>query len=56
MRVLKLLGLLVMRDLMLAAPDTLLADVMLRDPFTLDPDLEGKITIVVLQFKDPIGG
>jgi|UniRef100_UPI003784CDE3 magnesium transporter len=36
----KLLGLLVMRDLMLAEPGTKLADVMLRDPFTLDPDLE----------------
>jgi magnesium transporter len=29
-----------MRDLMLAEPGTKLADVMLRDPFTLDPDLE----------------
>ena len=36
----KLLGLLIMRDLMLAEPDTRLVDVMLRDPFTLDPDLE----------------
>ncbi len=29
----KLLGLLVMRDLLLAAPETRLGDVMLRDPF-----------------------
>ena len=35
-----LLGLLVMRDLMLAEPDAKLADVMLKDPFTLDPDME----------------
>lgn len=36
----RLLGLLVMRDLMLAAPEARLAEVMLKDPFTLDPDLE----------------
>jgi magnesium transporter len=36
----RLLGLLVMRDLMLAAPDARLADVMLKEPFTLDPDME----------------
>ena len=36
----RLLGLLVMRDLMLAAPDAKLSDVMLRDPFHLDPDME----------------
>ncbi len=36
----KLLGLLVMRDLLLAAPETRLGDVMLRDPFSLDPGLE----------------
>lgn len=36
----RLLGLLVMRDLMLAEPGTRLAAVMLRDPFALDPDLE----------------
>lgn len=36
----KLLGLLVMRDLMLAEPDAVLADVMLKQPFTLDPDME----------------
>jgi len=36
----RLLGLLVMRDLMLAEPDAKLADVMLRDPFKLDPDME----------------
>lgn len=35
-----LLGLLIMRDLMLAAPEAKLADVMVRDPFTLDPDME----------------
>jgi len=35
-----LLGLLVMRDLMLAPPDAKLADVMLKDPFKLDPDME----------------
>ena len=36
----RLLGLLVMRDLMLAPPDAKLAEVMLKDPFTLDPDME----------------
>lgn len=36
----KLLGLLVMRDLMLAKPDTKLADVMMGEPFTLDPEME----------------
>jgi magnesium transporter len=36
----KLLGLLVMRDLLLAAPETRLGDVMLREPFSLDPGLE----------------
>ena len=36
----RLLGLLVMRDLMLAEPDAKLSDVMLRDPFKLDPDME----------------
>lgn len=36
----RLLGLLVMRDLMLADPGTRLSGVMIRDPFTLDPDLE----------------
>jgi magnesium transporter len=36
----RLLGLLVMRDLMLAEPGVKLADVMLRDPFKLDPDME----------------
>ncbi len=36
----KLLGLLIMRDLMLAEPSTKLSEVMLRDPFTLDPDME----------------
>ncbi|MDI1315236.1 magnesium transporter [Prosthecobacter sp.] len=35
-----LLGLLVMRDLMLAKPDARLAEVMLKDPFKLDPDME----------------
>lgn len=35
-----LLGLLVMRDLMLAEPDAKLVDVMVRDPFKLDPDME----------------
>lgn len=35
-----LLGLLVMRDLMLAEPDAKLEDVMVRNPFTLDPDME----------------
>lgn len=35
-----LLGLLVMRDLMLAKPETRLAEVMLKDPFKLDPDME----------------
>jgi len=36
----RLLGLLVMRDLMLAEPDARLADVMVPDPFTLDPEME----------------
>jgi magnesium transporter len=36
----RLLGLLVMRDLMLAEPDAKLSDVMVRDPFKLDPDME----------------
>jgi magnesium transporter len=36
----KLLGLLVMRDLLLAPPETRLEEVMLRDPFSLDPGLE----------------
>ncbi|MBL9151991.1 MAG: magnesium transporter [Verrucomicrobiales bacterium] len=36
----RLLGLLVMRDLMLARPESPLSDVMLREPFSLDPDLE----------------
>lgn len=36
----KLLGLLVMRDLMLAAPDARLKDVMVPQPFTLDPEME----------------
>ncbi|WP_395747386.1 magnesium transporter [Prosthecobacter sp.] len=36
----RLLGLLVMRDLMLAEPDAKLADVMVKDPFKLDPDME----------------
>ena len=36
----RLLGLLVMRDLMLAAPDATLADIMISDPFTLDPEME----------------
>jgi magnesium transporter len=36
----KLLGLLVMRDLMFADPTAPLGDIMLRDPFSLDPDLE----------------
>lgn len=36
----RLLGLLVMRDLMLAAPDARLEDVMVREPFTLDPEME----------------
>ncbi len=36
----KLLGLLIMRDLLLASPQTRLEAVMLRDPFHLDPDLE----------------
>lgn len=36
----KLLGLLVMRDLLLASPETRLEEVMLRDPFSLDPGLE----------------
>ncbi|WP_395748426.1 magnesium transporter [Prosthecobacter sp.] len=35
-----LLGLLVMRDLMLAAPDEKLASVMVKNPFTLAPDME----------------
>lgn len=33
-------GLLVMRDLMLAAPDATLQDIMIREPFTLDPAIE----------------
>lgn len=36
----KLVGLLVMRDLMLADPATPLAEVMIRNPFTLHPTLE----------------
>ncbi len=36
----RLLGLLVMRDLMLAEPETKLAEVMVRDPFKLDPEME----------------
>jgi len=36
----RLLGLLVMRDLMLAEPDARLMDVMVRDPFKLDPNME----------------
>lgn len=36
----KLMGLLVMRDLLLATPQTRLDEVMLRDPFCLDPSLE----------------
>ncbi len=36
----RLLGLLVMRDLMLAEPETKLADVMIPHPFTLRPTLE----------------
>lgn len=36
----KLLGLIVMRDLILAAPEALLSEVMLGDPFSLDPELE----------------
>lgn len=36
----KLLGLLVMRDLMLAKPETKLNEVMVPEPFTLDPNLE----------------
>jgi len=45
----RLLGLLVMRDLMLAEPDAKLAEVMLRDPFKLDPDMEltGAMKVVV---------
>ena len=35
-----LLGLLVMRDLLLASPETRLEAVMLRDPFSLDPGIE----------------
>ena len=35
-----LLGLLVMRDLLLAPPETRLRDLMLRDPFSLDPGIE----------------
>ncbi len=35
-----LLGLLVMRDLMLAEPDARLEDVMVRNPFKLDPNME----------------
>lgn len=35
----KLLGLVVMREMLLAAPDTALADVMIRDPFTLERDM-----------------
>ena len=34
----KLLGLIVMRDLMLAAPDATLQAIMLKNPFTLSPD------------------
>lgn len=33
-------GLLVMRDLMLAAPEARLEDIMIREPFTLDPAME----------------
>lgn len=36
----RLLGLLVMRDLMLAEPGTPLSEVMIRSPFTLDPQME----------------
>lgn len=36
----RLLGLLVMRDLMLAEPDARLKDVMVPDPFKLDPNME----------------
>ena len=36
----RLLGLLVMRDLMLAKPETKLNEVMVPEPFTLDPSLE----------------
>lgn len=36
----RLLGLLVMRDLMLAKPETKLNEVMVSEPFTLDPSLE----------------
>lgn len=36
----RLKGLLVMRDLMLAAPDATLEQIMIRDPFTLDPSME----------------
>jgi magnesium transporter len=36
----RLLGLLVMRDLMLAPPDEKLANVMVKNPFTLHPDME----------------
>jgi magnesium transporter len=36
----RLLGLLVMRDLMLAEPDAKLEDVMVRNPFKLYPDME----------------
>lgn len=36
----RLLGLLIMRDLLLAVPEARLEAVMLRDPFHLDPDLE----------------
>jgi magnesium transporter len=35
----RLIGLVTMRDLLLAAPDTLLQAIMLRDPFTLRDDL-----------------
>lgn len=35
-----LLGVLVMRDLLLAEPDEKLADVMLPDPFSLDPEMD----------------
>ena len=35
----KLLGVIVMRDLMLAEPDTTLAEIMLGNPFTLRPEM-----------------
>ena len=34
-----LLGLVVMREMLLAAPETTLAEIMLRDPFTLERDM-----------------